>query len=317
MDPANATIDRHMPVIPDSVSDGLDRFTEKAMTALKNRMVLPRDMFRGMMPATRREGAPKDLEPRIITDEILARCEKAIAKCVGEFNTEGAAHLAKRGITEAEIERYRMCGIRALVAVLGMNDARQMSIVLPSKLKKFTSGATVMEGVSIPYNCASGKFLGFITRIVDCPLVKYACSVPNRMCFGTDFSLIGTDKDEVWVVEGAFDAIALKRIGLNPLGQGDSQPNYFRMSQAARFKRIVLLGDGDQAGLIGTAKAWIVLTRMLEVDPERIRIMLLPLGLDPEEAVRQGRFYPKEVSAAETFVMVRSRLSPELCEEVG
>ena len=81
-------------------------------------------------------------------------------------------------------------------------------------------------------------------------------------------------------MEGVFDAIRMIRDGHNCMALGDSQPNYYKMLMANKFDHVNLLFDNDYSGLLGTAKAHIVLEEMLKRDPNDMSI-LVPNYKDP------------------------------------
>lgn len=273
MDRASFNIDRHTPVIPPSIWAGLSPEDEDLYTFVKNKVVLPNA---GLGPRGKKKRVPADDHPRVITDDILARARDAYLKLKGDLKPHEADYLKQRG-HPADL----FCSTALLARELG-EEAAALTITLPTKLLKFAS-STAVEGVSVAH-WHGDLFCGFATRVLDQPAIKYAFSVPNRLCFGVDLEAT----EHVVVVEGLFDALAMKRLGHNVLGMGDSQPNYFKMMVASKFNRIALLLDDDLAGWMGVQKAVVILTQMLGVDPTRIEIWAVGGGHDPEGAIGLG-----------------------------
>lgn len=277
MDKASFTIDRHTPKIPESLWSGLTPDLERVMTKVKNRLILPSCKIEEVVqwrekcgnkfpPAARKE----------ITDDILKRGENAAKEAQGKLG-DIKSHLARRGVTDKEIERYQICSTAEVVKNLDEEAIDNLSLRIPHKFDDLVS-TNEIEGISIPCYF-EGNFYGFATRILNEKAVKYTFSVPHRLCFGVDL----TKKDEVYIVEGVFDSIAMHYLGYNALGMGDSQPNYFKMLIASRFKKVNLLFDNDYAGFVGAIKAFIILDQMLQKGNVEI---LVPNGDEPEKLIR-------------------------------
>ena len=278
MDKASLTIDRHTPAIPESIWCGLSPSREALYTTLKNQTILT---AMGLSSTRKRARKVKpDTSPRCLTDEILGEGIGAYRQVAGKLSPDQFDYLRARGLDESEMVGF--CSTEVLVALLPPETVANLTLRLPDKLLGFVE-TTAITGLTIPY-WHGEVFCGFATRVLNHPQVKYAFSVPNRFCFGVDLS-----RDEVTVVEGLFDAIAVRRLGHNPLGMGDSQPNYFKMLVVSKFQKIRLLFDDDLAGWMGVLKAHAILTKMLGVSEEKIEICEVGGGHDPEQAVRLGR----------------------------
>lgn len=279
MDKASLTIDRHTPEIPESIWFGLEPGLESIYTRVKNRVILKHSKVEEITKwgSTRGNSFPPG-EKKQITDKMLSDCQWAWEASRGILKPDAKEHLIRRGVTEKEIEKYGMCSTSMLTDMLNFITRDNMSLRIPDKFKEWISSNDI-TGITIP-SFFDGLFCGFATRVLNEPAIKYAISIPHRICFGVDLS-----KDEVYIVEGVFDSIAMHRIGYNALGMADSQPNFFKMSVAARFKRVNLLLDNDYAGWVGAIKAYIILTDMLKM-PD-VNILALD-GDDPEELIRSS-----------------------------
>lgn len=281
MDKASFTIDRHTPIIPNELWYGLTPADEKIYTLFKNRVALPLSPVGVLLKKKSQRSVPLDVLPRVITNEMLAEAHAAIASA-GDLEPELRIYLAGRGLTADEIAAYKICSTAKLVAKLALDTVINLTLRLPDKLKKFVP-TTEIVGVSIPCYYPTGEFCGFATRVLHPPEVKYAFSMPQRLCFGLELT-----RPEIYVVEGVFDAIAMRRAGYNAMAMGDSQPNYFKMMLAARFETVNLLFDDDYAGWLGALKAHATLITMLHKPNDQINILAVGGGHDPETALKHG-----------------------------
>lgn len=280
IDKASLTIDRHTPIIPESIWCGVSPSQARTFTKIKNKLFLP---YSGIEEITRWRGVPGNSYPKqdpfVITNQMLAVAEQAMEQSKGKLS-DVQFYLDDRKISSEAISRFKICSTAKLVSILDIDTVVNLNLRIPNKFRQLVSSPDI-KGISIPY-FFEDKFCGFATRIIGEPLIKYAFSLPNRLCFGVDFS-----KDEVYIVEGVFDAMAMILHGFNAIGMGDSQPNYFKMFHAARFPKINLLFDNDYAGWLGAIKAYLILTQILEVDEERISI-LSTQQKDPELALLES-----------------------------
>lgn len=287
MDKAHLTINRHTPIIPESMWCGISPPTARVFTKIKNRHILPNCGIHEITRWRKVPGNVYSLQPTPpaleITDKMLVDAERAVIQKYGIFDHTIKEYLEDRKIGPEAVKKFRICSTAELVASLDPDTVTNLSLRVPDKLKQFVT-TTEIKGVSFPYyfdNNHKHFFCGFATRIINEPLVKYAFTVPNRLCFGLDRT-----KDEVYVVEGVFDAIAMIMQGYNALGMGDSQPNFFKMFYTSKFPKINLLFDNDYAGWLGALKAHVVLTDMFDVPEERISILALQNGKDPGAAIQ-------------------------------
>jgi len=290
MDKASLTIDRHTPIIPESLWYGMPPTLERVYTRTKNKFILPTSEIEQI---TRWRGVQGNKFPneekREITEEMLQKAEFAVHASVGILSEETKAHLINRGVTQEEIRNWKMCETADLLEFLDDHTVDNLTLRIPAKFKSIVTN-TEITGISIPYY-RDGRLCGFVTRVLGEESLKYCVTVPNRLCFGTDFN-----KNEVFVVEGVFDAIAMRAVGNNPLGMADSQPNFYKMWAANTFDVVNLLFDPDYAGWLGAIKAYIILTRMLNRDPDSINILELD-GADPERLIREsGQLFSRKIT---------------------
>lgn len=276
MDEASLTIDRNTPIIPESICFGLSMIEEKLQTKLKNIFILP---YCGINEVTRWRKAkgncwPK-IDQRILTDELLAKGEWVVSCSYGVLDDGLWEFAQSRGISKHDVIQHKICSTEKLCELLNEKEIELLCLEVSEKFSGIIKDRKI-HGLSFPY-WHEGRFCGFCTRVLDKKLCKYAISIPNRFCWGLEYG-----GDTVYVVEGIFDAIAVKRLGYNAMAMADPQPNYYKMMIANKFKHIYLLLDGDYSGLLGSVKAFVILTQMFNRDPDTITIFWLDGGLDPD-----------------------------------
>jgi len=149
--------------------------------------------------------------------------------------------------------------------------------------------------VVFPIKDRRGRVLGFGGRILDDSMPKYLNSPETtvfhkgREVYGLYELLARNSKPErIVVVEGYMDVIALAQFGLSysvaTLGTATSREH---MELLFRFTtEIVLCFDGDNAG---RAASWRAVDAVLPTlqDGRQVKIMQLPLGIDPDVLMRE------------------------------
>lgn len=295
MDRACLTIDRHTPILPPSVHFGLCPKLEKYYTTLKNKVLLPDCGIKEINRWRRVSGNKWPSVPRkIITEEMLVKGEWAVNCSHGILEDHLQKFAYKRGLTPNDIERYKVCSTAKLCELLDESDIINLSLEISEKFKSIIKNRSI-SGLSFPY-WYNGKFMGFCTRIVDNDLCKYSISIPHRFCWGLE-----SGGDEVYIVEGIFDAIAIRRLGYNVMAMADSQPNFYKLRIANDFNHVFIMLDGDYSGLLGAVKAYYLLTKMFDRDPRSISILWLENHKDPSEALSDGDFAVSKITYSQAI----------------
>ena len=255
MDRSSFSIDRHTPIIPSTHWDGLlPRYEHDHNRALRD--YIAEIVIKKPSPNAVQLGPHR---PKFITTEMLQEAQDAIDKC----RLYKSSYLESRGV---DVSKHVVCQTSALVDVLPYGTVYQLSLCLSDRYSKIRD-IDHIDGLSFPV-FQNGLFFGFVTRILNSKVVKYCVSVPNRLTYG-----ISSNKGEIYIVEGIFDAIRLIDAGLNAMAIGDSQPNYYKLLVASRFPRVRLMFDSDYAGYIGCFKAYNILTNIFGVTADRIAIV--------------------------------------------
>ncbi|QDZ39426.1 DNA primase [Euhalothece natronophila Z-M001] len=151
----------------------------------------------------------------------------------------------------------------------------------------------------IPIKDAKGRVIGFGSRTLGNSEPKYLNS-PETPLFDKSKTLFALDKardairkeDQVIVVEGYFDAIALHSVGIKPvvasLGTAFSQDQIRQLLRYTESKQIIFNFDADQAGITATKRAIGEVEPLVYAGQVQLRILNLPGGKDADEFLHQS-----------------------------
>lgn len=151
----------------------------------------------------------------------------------------------------------------------------------------------------IPIKDAKGRVIGFGSRTLGNSEPKYLNS-PETPLFDKSKTLFALDKardairkeDQVIVVEGYFDAIALHSVGIKPvvasLGTAFSQDQIRQLLRYTESKQIIFNFDADSAGITATKRAIGEIEPLVYAGQVQLRILNLPGGKDADEFLHQS-----------------------------
>ena len=151
----------------------------------------------------------------------------------------------------------------------------------------------------IPIKDAKGRVIGFGSRTLGNSEPKYLNS-PETPLFDKSKTLFALDKardairkeDQVIVVEGYFDAIALHSEGIKPvvasLGTAFSQDQIRQLLRYTESKQIIFNFDADSAGITATKRAIGEIEPLVYAGQVQLRILNLPGGKDADEFLHQS-----------------------------
>lgn len=153
----------------------------------------------------------------------------------------------------------------------------------------------------IPIHNSQGKIIAFGGRSLDDQEPKYLNS-PDTILFDKGRTLFCLDKaknaiqknDQVVIVEGYFDAIALHIAGINQtvasLGTALSENQIKVLLKYTESKQIILNFDADQAGINATKRAISEIEKLIYTGQINLRILNLPGGKDADEFLKSDPF---------------------------
>ncbi len=208
------------------------------------------------------------------------------------------AYLQERGITEKEIEKFRLGYAPLHSELLTQFEQRKVSLdsaIEAGVLRRGDRGT--YEGfkgrLTFPIFNRDGKVVGLGGRIIEkIDAAKYINS-PDSPIYDKSAQLYGLlqaqeairQKKRVFLVEGYLDVIALHQYGFEeavaPLGTA------LTLKQVSLIKRytdeIIMLFDGDDAGWKATLRA-LELTLSQGISP---KALIFPEGEDPDSFLRR------------------------------
>lgn len=163
----------------------------------------------------------------------------------------------------------------------------------------------------IPIHNSQGKIIAFGGRSLDDQEPKYLNS-PDTILFDKGRTLFCLDKaknaiqknDQVVIVEGYFDAIALHIAGINQtvasLGTALSENQIKVLLKYTESKQIILNFDADQAGINATKRAISEIEKLIYTGQINLRILNLPGGKDADEFLKSAPFAVENYQTALT-----------------
>ena len=228
-------------------------------------------------------------------------------------------YLARRGLTAEAIARFRLgyapnsrSALKEHLAKAGYSGAEMASAGMqisgediPVAYDRFR------HRVMFPISDLKGRIIAFGGRALDQDVAAKYLNSPDTPLFHKGAVLFNAanarrpafDKQQLIVVEGYMDVIALAEAGLQetvaPLGTALTQDQLRLIWRLAPVP--VLCFDGDAAGRNAAFRA--VDTVLPHVQPgHSVQFAFLPEGLDPDELIRQ--------QGAATFAEVLNRTRP-------
>ena len=145
-------------------------------------------------------------------------------------------------------------------------------------------GPGLMHGrLVIPIHNADGELIAYCGRSVDQTQPRYRLPLAftkSEILFNMHRAAAGVENTVVVVVEGFFDCMKVYQAGIPAvvglMGSALYEPQ--RQALLGRFRRVVLLLDGDPTG----RKASTVIAQKLRPNCE-VRVVLLPDGVQPDQ----------------------------------
>ncbi len=221
---------------------------------------------------------PKDLEN--LTDLIIEN--------IGHFSQDEFEYLIGRGIGEQTILEYKLLGLSSII------DSEHLKMIGATShpvLKQFLDDGIENGGIIIPLfdnnifvNCAIRKLnIGkdSLSEKFDTPrtkTLKYSLACPDVPVWGLDDI---NEKEEIWITEGIFDMIALRKLGRKSVSCSSAMWSALQLYRILEKKPsgIVIFSDNDNVGLRVSA----TLRDFFENYKINTRVVVSKIGKDPAE----------------------------------
>ncbi|MBA4418169.1 MAG: DNA primase [Syntrophus sp. (in: bacteria)] len=231
--------------------------------------------------------------------DALMKLAEYYHQCLKQ-NSIALQYLMKRGISEDVVDEF-MIGFsdrqRHNIKGFMKNAAIPNDILLNTGILRMKDGEIydIFRGrIIIPIFDVSKKVIGFGARATEKDAIPKYINSPESSVFSKRFSLFGIDKakkhiveqNEVFIVEGYFDFIALYAHGIkNVVSTLGTAITDGQLSKLRNYtENITLMLDGDEAGVKSALR---LVETISEMDVNG-SMVVLPDGHDPDSFVRQS-----------------------------
>jgi DNA primase len=242
--------------------------------------------------------------------EILAVATSFYQHALNQTQGEIAAHYLKekRQLLAETIQEFKLgyapSGWETLYRYLVEQKRYPVALVEQAGLIKPRQNGSgyydqFRERLMIPILDIQGRVIGFGSRTLGNDEPKYLNS-PETPLFDKSKTLYALDKarqaiikeDQVIVVEGYFDAIALHEQGIKnvvaSLGTAFSQIQLKQLLRYTESKQVIFNFDADQAGKKATQRAITEISTLVYSGQVNLKILNLPQGKDADEFLKSS-----------------------------
>lgn len=188
-----------------------------------------------------------EAEDIIVTKEDLNSLSSLISENIGNFTEDEFDYLINRGIGEQTILSWKLLG---LSSIKNYRDLEIIGATCHPTTRKFLEDGIKNGGIIIPLfdendiliNCA-------IRKINSHKSLKYSLACPDIPVWGLDN--ISKKESEIWICEGIFDMIALRKLGKKAVSCSSSMWSSLQLYQIIKIKptKICIFSDNDEVGL--------------------------------------------------------------------
>lgn len=235
--------------------------------------------------------------------EVLASAAQFYQHALKHSQQKAMSYLQQRQLSEETIQQfaigYAPAGWETLYRYLVDDKRYPVQLVEKAGLikpRKESSGYydVFRDRVIIPIHDVIGRVIGFGGRTLGDEQPKYLNS-PETDVFVKGKTLFALDKakaaisqfDQVVVVEGYFDAIALHAVGITnvvaSLGTALSMEQVRQVLRYTDSKQLILNFDADKAGAIAAERAIGEIADLAYKGEVQLKILNLPDGKDADE----------------------------------
>ena len=216
----------------------------------------------------------------------------------------------KRGLSEENIQKfefgYAPAGWETLYRYLSEQKGYPVELAVKAGLIKSRKNGNgyydyFRDRLMIPIHDYRGRIIAFGSRTLTNEEPKYLNS-PDTPLFDKGRTLFALDKaknsiikkDQVVIVEGYFDAIALHIAGISQsvasLGTALSQKQIKALLRYTESKQVILNFDADKAGINATKRAIGEIDKLIYSGQVNLRILNLPGGKDADEFLKSSPY---------------------------
>ena len=223
-----------------------------------------------------------------VTPNDLENLTEIINENIGSFSEEEFEYLINRGIGEQTILEYKLLG---LSSIIDLEHLKIIGATVHPVLKQFLDDGIENGGIIIPLfekgklvNCAIRKLNISKDGLVDkfnttkTKTLKYSLACPDIPVWGLD----NIDKgEEIWITEGIFDMIALRRLGKKSVSCSSAMWSAIQLYKILDKtpSNIIIVSDNDNVGFRVSA----ILRDFFEYYKINTKVVISKIGKDPAE----------------------------------
>lgn len=221
-----------------------------------------------------------DAKDEVLTPYKLEEISDYIRQKVGIFNDIEYQYLKNRGISDDIINEYYLFGVSS---ISDREILRRIGATCHPILDKFLVDGIDQGAIAIPLfnddklvNCSIRRIS--IESTSTKSNLKYSLACPDIPVWGLDDINIG---DEVWITEGIFDMIAIKKMGKKAVTCSSGMWSGIQLYVLLEKKpsNIVIIADNDEVGFRTSA----MLRDLFTIYNIKSSTKISPFGKDPAE----------------------------------
>ena len=235
-------------------------------------------------------------------------------------------YLKDRNIDEEIINTFKIGyapkGYRRLESFFKKKGFKEDFLIETGLFSKNEKGLKCMfcDRIMFPIINYKGECVGFGGRVINQDIKPKYINTPETVIYKKSFNLYGINLTKeyiqkervVYIVEGYIDVISCYKNGLKnvvaPCGTAITKEQIKILSRYT--DEIILLLDGDEAGLKGAVKA---LFEMADIESIKSMVLVLPEGLDPDDYFKKKSledfniFAKQKISALDFLIFYKTR----------
>jgi DNA primase len=224
-----------------------------------------------------------------------------------ENNINVLDYLYKRGIDGSLIKKFRLGYSKENSLVIELMKKYSLKLIQEAGIGSMSTYDRLRNRIIFPIFNEKNQVIGFGGRTLKDEKPKYINSSESNH-FHKNLSLYNINNIEyqvsvIYLVEGYMDVISMVANGyINTVGSMGTSVSKFQIFMILRrAKKIIIIFDGDEAGIKATERIINLILSMITPVYE-IFICLLPLNEDPDSFLKQKRNFEEYTVSLMDFV---------------
>lgn len=213
----------------------------------------------------------------VVTSEELKSLTNLIYENIGHFSDIEFDYLIGRGIGEETILNWRLLGISSIKSYRHLEI---LGATCHPTCQKFLEDGIKNGGILIPLFNEKEELINCAVRKINShKSLKYSLACPDTPVWGLDN--IYKSEPEIWLCEGIFDMIALRKLGKKAVSCSSAMWSGLQLYQIIKLKpkKISIFSDYDEVGLRTSG----ILKEFFEIYGIDCKIFVSRVAKDPAE----------------------------------